>query len=164
MTMALFERLGGSRAVFWVVPLLGGVAVWAAYLLGRSVAGPWCGALAAVLLASSPAFLFQLTCAPMSDLAAAAWWTLALALLFSGTNVAALGSGVVAAIAILTRPNLVPLAIVPGAFCCGRPSRSGALANPRPPTRAHRRRRDPRLDDSSGSCSGSFRGAWRWLP
>ncbi len=116
MTMALFERLGGRRAVFWVVPLLGGVAVWAAYLLGRRVAGPWCGALAAVLLASSPAFLFQLTCAPMSDLAAAAWWTLALAVLFSGTNVAALGSGVVAGIAILTRPNLVPLAIVPGAY------------------------------------------------
>ena len=69
-----------------------------------------------MLLASSPAFLFQLACAPMSVLAAAAWWTLALALLFSGTNVAALGSGVVAGIAVLTRPNLVPLAIVPGAY------------------------------------------------
>jgi hypothetical protein len=116
MVMAVFERLAGARAVFWVVPLLGGVAVWATYLLGRHVMGPLAGALAAVLVATSPAFLFQLTGAPMSDLAAAAWWTLALALLFSPARFSALGSGLAAAVAILTRPNLVPVAIVPGLY------------------------------------------------
>lgn len=116
MVMALFERIGGRRAVFWVVPLLGGLAVWSTYLLGRRAAGPLGGAIAAVLLASSPAFLFQLTCPPMSDLPAAAWWTLALALLFCEGRLAALGAGLAAAVAILTRPNLVPLAVVPSAF------------------------------------------------
>jgi hypothetical protein len=113
LVMALFERLAGKHAVFWVTPLLAGLAVWSTFLLGRSAAGPLAGVLAAALLATSPAFLFQLTAAPMSDLPAAAWWTLALALLFVerawSPPLAALAAGM----AILTRPNLVPVAAVP---------------------------------------------------
>jgi hypothetical protein len=34
MVMAVFERVGGPSAVYAVMPLLGGVAVWCTYLLG----------------------------------------------------------------------------------------------------------------------------------
>ena len=113
LTMAVFERLAGPRAVFWVVPLLGGLAVWSTYLLGRRAGGPLAGAIAAILLAASPAFLFQTILAPMSDLPAAAWWTLTLALLFIDRAWTAPAAALTAALAVLTRPNLVPVALVP---------------------------------------------------
>jgi hypothetical protein len=144
MIMAVFERLAGARAVFWVVPLLGGLAVWATYLLGRHVMESLAGALAAVLLATSPAFLFQLTCAPMSDLAVAAWWTLALALLFSPARFAAFASGLVAAVAILTRPNLVPVAIVPGVYLLVEVIRERLRPPPEPGSAARAERDRPR--------------------
>ncbi len=129
LVMAVFERLGGARAVFWVTPLLAGVAVLATYLLGRCAAGPLAGLIAAVLLAASPAFLFQLTPAPMSDLPAAAWWALALALLFVERAWSAPLAGLAAALAILTRPNLVPVAIVPLALVVARAVVEGRTAH-----------------------------------
>src|SRR5262245_53312243 len=54
MTMALFHRLGGRKAVFIVVPLLAGVAVWATYLMGLRLASQAAGLAAATLLATSP--------------------------------------------------------------------------------------------------------------
>jgi hypothetical protein len=113
MLMAVFERLGGPNAGFYVMPILGGVTVWATYLLGIVVAGRTAGLLAALLMATSPPFLFQLTHAPMSDIVAACWWTLALVLLPRPSRASSVLMGVCAAIAILTRPNLVALAIVP---------------------------------------------------
>jgi hypothetical protein len=122
MLMALFEVLAGPRAVFAVVPLLAALAVWATYLLGREVDGQWTGAIAATLIASSPAFLFQLTSAPMSDIAAAAFWALSLAFAVQGRG---LSSGVAAGMAILIRANLAPLAIVPGAIILIGPAKAG---------------------------------------
>jgi hypothetical protein len=113
LVMAVFERVAGPRSVFWVQPLLAGLAVWSTFLLGGRVAGPLAGAIAAVLLAASPGFLFQLTPAPMSDLPAAAWWALALAMLLSDRRWAAPVAASAAALAILTRPNLVPVVMVP---------------------------------------------------
>jgi hypothetical protein len=113
MLMAVFEWLGGPNAGFYVMPMLGGVTVWATYLLGIVVAGRTVGLLAALLMATSPPFLFQLTRAPMSDIVAACWWTLALVLLPRPSRASSFLTGVCAAIAILTRPNLVALAIVP---------------------------------------------------
>ena len=103
------------RAVFYVVPLLGGVAVWATYLMGTTVAGPMVGLAAAVLLATSPVFLYQLM-SPMSDVPVTAWWALCLALLPLKRRDATLAAGLFAGIAILTRPNLVPILCVPGLF------------------------------------------------
>jgi hypothetical protein len=111
MLMALFKLVGGADAVYLVVPLLGGLAVWATYLMGRRLAGPLVGTSAAVLLAASPSFLFEVT-APASDVAATAWWTLTLALLTFQSPQAALGAGLAASAAILTRPNLAPLALL----------------------------------------------------
>jgi 4-amino-4-deoxy-L-arabinose transferase-like glycosyltransferase len=129
--MALFERLGGQSAVFYVMPLLAGVAAWATYALGARAGGRRVGAVAAVLFAASPAVLFQLTHAPMSDLPAAAWWTVALAALLRPSRSAALLCGIATGVAILTRPNLVPLAFVPGAaflWSAVRSSDAGARA------------------------------------
>ena len=115
MVMAIFKLLGGSRAVFLVVPLLGGLAIWATYVMGRRLAGPLVGASAATLLASSPPFLFEIV-SPTSDVPATAWWALALGLLMVEGRAAAFGAGLATGLAILTRPNIVALAAVPGAL------------------------------------------------
>jgi hypothetical protein len=115
MVMAIFERLGGRGAVFYVVPMLGGLAVWATYLMGASLAGRTVGLSAALLLATSPTFLIQLVI-PMSDVPVTAWWALALALLLPKRRSATVASGLAVGAAILTRPNLVPLAVLPGAL------------------------------------------------
>jgi hypothetical protein len=116
MVMAVFARLGGPEAVFYVLPLLAGLTVGMTYLLGRAIGGPAVGATGALLVATSPAFLYQLTGAPMSDIPAAAWWTLALTLVIFDRTSAAAVAGLAAGLAILTRPNLVPLAVVPAAL------------------------------------------------
>jgi hypothetical protein len=113
MMMGLFRRLAGPVAVYCVVPLLGGLAVWATYLLGAALSSRGTGAAAALLMATSPPFLSMLLF-PMSDVPVTAWWALSLALALGDSRWAALGSGLAAAAAIATRPNLVPLAAVPG--------------------------------------------------
>ena len=126
MVMAVFERVGGPRAVFLVMPILAGLAVWMTYALGRLLVGELGGCLAAFFLATSPAFVFQLLYPPMSDIVAAAWWTTAIVLTWRNGRLAALAAGVATAAAILTRPNLVPLAAVLGCvLLSGVWSRSG---------------------------------------
>ena len=56
LVMALFRVLGGREAMFLVVPLLGALTVWLTYLLGRSLVGSWCGAIASLLILASPSF------------------------------------------------------------------------------------------------------------
>ena len=92
LLMGVFQWLGGRAAVYYVVPLLGGLAVWMTYLMGAILAGRTVGALAAILLATSPAFLIQLML-PMSDVPVAAWWTVGLTLaLVDRRDACALGS------------------------------------------------------------------------
>jgi hypothetical protein len=112
LVMAAFERVLGPHAVFYVVPLFGGLAIWATYMMGARLAGREVGLVAAILLAASPVFLFQLM-SPMSDVPATAWWTLSLALLGFRSRTSALGAGLAAGAAILTRPNLAPLLAAP---------------------------------------------------
>jgi 4-amino-4-deoxy-L-arabinose transferase-like glycosyltransferase len=128
MMMAVFEWLGGRDAVFYVVPLLGALAVWATYLMGSRLSGPWVGLAAAVLLAVSPTFLLQLLSSPMSDVPVAAWWALCLACALSDRRATVLISGLAGGAAILTRPNLVPLAAIPGALLLWRAVRDRMLA------------------------------------
>jgi hypothetical protein len=119
LLMASFMAVGGHGAWFWIVPLLGALATWSTYVLGRHTSGPAAGAGAAVLAACSPTFLFQLF-QPMSDVPAAALWTAALAAAAgaAGTRGVRLAwlSGTLAGAAILVRPNLAPLAFVVGAL------------------------------------------------
>ena len=107
--------MAAARAVhvseFLVVPLLGALAVWLTFLIGRRLDGSLTGAAAAVLTACSPIFLFQLV-QPMTDVPAAAWWLLVLLLALGrgeGTR-GGLAAGLAGSMAVLTRPNLLPLA------------------------------------------------------
>jgi hypothetical protein len=123
LMMAAFRRLHLSP--FLVVPLLGAMAVWLTFVVGRAIDGPGSGAASAVLLACSPTFLYQLV-QPMSDVPAAAWWLAAVACVVRrGASVPGL-AGLAASAAILSRPNLAPLALVLAAYLAvvgdGRPA------------------------------------------
>jgi hypothetical protein len=93
------------------VPVLSGVAVWATYLMGLRFAGPLTGVIAAILLASSPTFLFEAV-SPTSDAPTTAWWALAFGSLLLTGRAAALGAGLASGLAILTRPNVVFVAAI----------------------------------------------------
>lgn len=110
LVMAGLITLLGAQGVYYAVPLLGALAVGATFLLGRHVSDETSGILSMALLLTSPAFLFHLR-EPMSDVPVAAWWLLSLALALRGSTRGAVGSGLAAAAAILTRPNLLPLAV-----------------------------------------------------
>jgi hypothetical protein len=124
LIMAGVERVAGGGAVFYVVPLLGGVLVWSAYLLGLRLGYPWAGAVAAVLVVSSPTFI-AMQLQVMSDVPVAAFWTVSLAGALGGRTAL---SGIAAAAAILTRPNLVPLVLVPSILIAARDRRLTRLA------------------------------------
>jgi hypothetical protein len=113
--MAPFLLLGGQSAIFLVVPLFGALLVGSAYVVGSRFA-PRVGLASALLIALSPAFLFQLM-QPMSDVPAAALWLLAVAFATGPSCRAPVRAGLATSAAILVRPNLLPLGLVIGAFC-----------------------------------------------
>jgi Dolichyl-phosphate-mannose-protein mannosyltransferase len=116
LLMAGARRLAGRNAMFWITPLMGGLAVYLAFLLGRRLDGSAAGLLTAALTLSSPTFLIQLF-QPMNDVTAAALWCAALvaAMQEERSDLArALFSGVLTATAITVRPNLLPLAVAIG--------------------------------------------------
>jgi hypothetical protein len=118
VAMAGASAIAGDAAIFAVVPLMGMLAVWSTWLLGRRAAGPAAGAASALLAACSPIFLYQVV-QPMSDVPAAALWTAALATALGppGEERPGIGRGLAAGLltgaAILLRPNLAPLAVIP---------------------------------------------------
>jgi hypothetical protein len=113
--MALAGSLAGYCSMFYVVPLLGAVAVFATYQIGRAVGDPLAGVLGAWLLATSPIFLFFLM-VPMTDVAVTGTWAAAIALAFRGTTSMAMLSGALAGLSIAIRPNLFFVAAILGAF------------------------------------------------
>jgi hypothetical protein len=127
MTVAGVVR-GGE---FLVVPCAGALAVWLTFILGRRLDSPRTGAAAAVLLACSPSVLFQVV-QPMTDVAAMAWWLLAavLAIGWREGQSRPFASGLAAAMAVLTRPNLLPLAAVIGAYVASGFSRTSRANGP----------------------------------
>jgi 4-amino-4-deoxy-L-arabinose transferase-like glycosyltransferase len=111
MMMALAKVVAGHCAIFWIVPLSGGVFVLAIFGIGRRVGGDPAGLVAAWLLATSPSFLYMLL-QPMSDIPAAAAWMVAFWCITSGTIGGAIAGGLAATLAVLIRPNLAPLASI----------------------------------------------------
>jgi hypothetical protein len=109
LLMAAMLRLFGQGAQYVVVPATAALTIVIVFLLGRRVAGPWAGLMAATLLSVSPAFLFH-ACVPMSDMPATMAWAAALLLILRATVGAAFGSGFFVGAAILIRPQLAPLA------------------------------------------------------
>ena len=112
---------GGVGGVFVVVPLFGVLLVWSTYALGARFSRR-VGLASALLLACSPAFLFQLM-QPMSDVPAAALWGLATATATSGKRRSAFLAGLASSAAIVVRPNLLPMGVVLGLFLLFRPER-----------------------------------------
>lgn len=109
LLMALFQAAAGYCAAFLVVPCCGALLIWLTYVLGvRLFDTPLVALLGAVLVAASPVFLYQLM-NPMSDVPAAAAWTLALVFAASGWP---LSAGVSMGTLLMIRPNLAPLALV----------------------------------------------------
>ncbi len=115
LLMALFKVAGGHCAMFWVVPLTGGLLVWATFLLGRQIVSDAVGLASAWLVATSPTFL-SMSKSVMSDVPAASFWALATALILRGTPGAALCAGLSASAAVLVRTNLLPLTFVLGGW------------------------------------------------
>ena len=123
LLMALFKAIGGHAALFLVVPITAALLVWSTFAIGRAMGSSALGLGASWLVATSPAFL-TMTKEPMSDVPAAAFWAVATWMTCSvrlqadpvqRSRSSAAVAGVAAAIAILIRPNLVPLAAVLGA-------------------------------------------------
>ena len=110
LLLAPLIAAGGRDAMFILTPIAGALLVWLTFVAGRALAGPLAGMMGAVLVAASPATLYQVV-QPMTDVTAAALWM--------ATFVALLGrrywlAGVCCGLALLVRPNLLPLAVVAG--------------------------------------------------
>jgi hypothetical protein len=106
--LALLMAVGGRDAIFMLTPIAGALLVWFTFVTGRAIANPVAGAMAAVLIASSPATLYQVV-QPMNDVTTAALWMAAFVALLSRRWALA---GACCGLALLVRPNLLPLALV----------------------------------------------------
>jgi len=111
LLLAVAKAVAGQCAIAWVVPLCGGALVWLTYLIGRRLASPAVGATAAWIMATSPVVIFMLG-VPMSDVPAGAAWALAAYGCFEESGLGVAIGGLGAALAILIRPQLTPLALV----------------------------------------------------
>ena len=107
---AALKVTGREGSVYAIVPLLGAIGIWVMYVLGRRTAGPAAGLFAALAIALSPIYNFQ-ALHPMSDVPVTTWWLIAWALCWTPGRLAAAGASAAIALAVLTRPNLAPLAL-----------------------------------------------------
>jgi hypothetical protein len=107
--------LGGPDAIFLFTPIAGALLVWLTFVAGKTIATPAAGAMATVLVASSPATLYQVV-QPMNDVTTAALWMAAFAALVCRRYTVA---GICCGLALLVRPNLLPLSVAAGVFVIG---------------------------------------------
>jgi Dolichyl-phosphate-mannose-protein mannosyltransferase len=124
LLMAVAMLLAGHHAAFWVTPILAAAAVLLTYVLGRALLGRAGGAIAALLLALLPNFIWG-AIQPLSDVPAAFFCALALvALLAVRRGVAAdVLLGVALGLGVWVRPNMALLVAVIGAWLLLRPDR-----------------------------------------
>ena len=131
LLMAIPHWVGGAVAAGWVVAVSAAIAVWSTGMIARHLAGGVAAIVAALVLAVLPVFIFQ-SVQPMSDVPVTAAWMVCWVMLGrpgSGLRPASARdnpgelrrgpvflAGVACAIAVLIRPNLAPLAIVPLVF------------------------------------------------
>ena len=113
--LAIAKKIAGHQAMFWVVPLTGALLVVATFGIGMRMASPGAAVVGAWLVATSPTVLFMIV-SPMSDLPAAAFWATGFYFLLGRSATAVLVSALAASVAIVIRPNLVPLAGVMGLY------------------------------------------------
>jgi hypothetical protein len=119
LMMAMLKAIAGHCAIFWVVPLTSALLVWMTFAIGRRVGSATIGLGAAWLAATSPT-LMTMSKEPMSDVPAAAFWALATWDVLGTSRLSAARAGIAGALAILIRPNLLPLAGVLGLWLVWR--------------------------------------------
>jgi len=102
----------GSCGPFFVVPLFSALFVWFTFRLGTLAGGRLVGLVSALVLATSPAVLYQALW-PMSDVPAGALWTAAFVYALGQSRKSAIAAGCWAAIGLLVRPNLLFVPAVP---------------------------------------------------
>lgn len=115
LLLAPFRLVGGRDGIFVVTPLAGALLVILAFIFGRQLAGYATGVAAAVLVATIPVFLFQVT-QPMNDVVVTTIWmgVLVAASLPDPTRPWVLGA--LTGLAVLVRPNLAPAAAIVGVW------------------------------------------------
>lgn len=113
MLIAAATSLFGPLAAYLVAPAMHAVLVLAVYSLARRLGGGLAGVLAAASLAANPVAVMH-GIHPMSDVPAAASWMAAWAIGLGPGAGAMAASGLLASLAVMIRPNLVPLAAVLG--------------------------------------------------
>jgi hypothetical protein len=130
--MAPLVAAAGRDAAYLLMPAMAGLLVLATAMAGARF-GARVGLASALLVAASPVVLYQAV-QPMSDVTAAALWVLAAAMATGARRADARIAGLAAGLAIIVRPNLVPIGAVIGLFLLLRVERSWkerfALAGP----------------------------------
>jgi hypothetical protein len=112
LLMALPHAIAGVTGASAVVIVAAGIAIVATGLLAFELGGGIAALLAASFLAFTPVFIHQ-SIQPMSDVPVTAAWMLCFLMLARGGGSLDASAGIACAIAVLIRPNLAPLAIVP---------------------------------------------------
>jgi len=126
LLLAGAKLLGGQCALFAVVPLLTGLGVLVTYGIGKRLVSPWGGVIAAWLVAASP-IVIGIALEPMTDVPVMTAWAIGIYVLLArvGGRLSPAIAGLTAGIAILIRPNLVPLSIPLGMWYIIRRQASG---------------------------------------
>ena len=109
LLMAVGRTVGGMCGPFLVVPVCGALFVLSTYLIGVRLGSRTLGLLATLLVATSPPFLLM-NFENMSDVPVAAAIAIASWCVLGTTITSAIGAAAALAMALLIRPNLVPLA------------------------------------------------------
>jgi hypothetical protein len=119
LVMAAFKVSAGQCASRWIAPLAAGVLVAMTFAIARQAVSAPVAAAASWLLVTSPVFLYLLPL-PMSDMPAAALWSLAIYGCMIGTRFGALAAGLAAGAATLIRPNLIFVGCAMGCWLVAR--------------------------------------------
>ena len=109
LLLAPLHAIGGAPLASLMVPVTFGAAIAGTALLAFRIGGPFAALIASVWFATSPVALVE-SMQVMSDVPVTAAWLLCWWLVFQRQ---ALTAGVVAAIAVLIRPNIAPVALLP---------------------------------------------------
>jgi hypothetical protein len=115
LLLAPLYFIGGRDAIFLFTPIAGALLVWLTFVLGHDLAGTGSGVAAAIVVAATPVFVFQVV-QPMNDVPVAAVWT-AILVLAARPREHAGWIGALTGLALLIRPNLAPAAAVVAAWC-----------------------------------------------
>ena len=112
LLLAGAKLLGGQCALFAVVPVLSGLGVLVTYGIGKRLVSPWGGVIAAWFVAASP-IVIGIALEPLTDVPVMTAWAISIYVPLAriGGRLNPLIAGLAAGIAILIRPNLVPLII-----------------------------------------------------